>query len=366
MIVRALYPVAIALLLVIPASAGEPDDKAVNEAIDAFLVATKDKQPDPAKLVRIQELRTRVILFDKESTASMALELLKSTTAAIAKDQGVEDKVKAAAEKLKQELLAAKILTEPQPASTEKQKFVAALGSLVDTYKNKDVGVNSAAPNAVDKELRVRVLELAALLDRLSLPDPDSAPQYFGARLSGLSAMLKVDGSATSEERYLALTRSARIESSPVFTGFRDFQTAAAVAFISKAYVHVVRAWGGDLAGGSDARYRCDATRAMRKICQSEQDSDAKAGKCSAATKEFTNKVAYVDLGYLCGFDPYPAYYDHNRGLVVEYACLPWTEFHRKLADLNPGAIPTMHRVTLRRTDATIFCPWPDIGLPIR
>ncbi|MEQ8305272.1 MAG: hypothetical protein RIA09_01820 [Hoeflea sp.] len=192
----------------------------------------------------------------------------------------------------------------------------------------------------------------ATLDHKLRDSDPVS---WFESAAASLEALLVDAPNAKAEEKARNATLRRLILNRPSAMTAAAKAKAALEALTGdyRPAIHVVEAFYGDLVLGSDHKRVCNATQAMKALCE-------RKSTCSLPGKYETA---------LCGYDPIPAAETGLRRVAVQYTCHMggdelWDELARyprrdplSGTDLYEPSNPALNYAILNGTTMEIRCP---------
>ncbi len=173
----------------------------------------------------------------------------------------------------------------------------------------------------------------------------------FREYLARLTATL--NGELTDEQREALAAALKNEDLPPGSTTSTEFDYLKAFndaidKLVEPLRIHVVRAWYGHVESNWRDGMQCNATNAMRTLCEGNPHCNPPATPADGPL----NPIA------LCGFDPAPFARGRVRGLVVQYACERGGQEHWDNLATNPLVEP-YNIARLQSGAMSIRCPSP-------
>lgn len=247
----------------------------------------------------------------------------------------------------------------------------ANLKALLDTIE----GLNADFPIVTAKERTESLAKLIKANKEVIKSNPGVRDSLFTAKEEGpaIGALAKhMDG---VEEVYPEQAATRRATSLTELLNKAEGKEAAALAYatalarvdvvaglktlrgaidkrtsILEPRIQIVTAFYGDLRRGTRRKRRCDATDALRKLCQRQKN-------CAVGAE--TVKIWQA----LCGYDPAPFADPSIKGLYVEYLCRTGGEKYWQTLDAAPSPLdkddPAPLVAVLRLPTTRISCATP-------
>ena len=210
----------------------------------------------------------------------------------------------------------------------------------------------------VEETYSTQLQTLRSKVNEILLDDVVRADAHFVENVKAATALVKDNGSG---DRLAFRVRREIIVASKNDNNLKPLESLAGLYTNSKGllsgkkFPHVIRAWAGDLKSAWREGYQCNATHQLRQICSKE----------NTACKGADDGKGVLNVAALCGYDPYYAPGDRNRGLVVTYACVSDHEIFRDALNRSPMVDPLsglefskadIKRSTIRHPSQEVTC----------